>query len=595
MRKVVLFLALLFVIELVLLLKSGGSGGRAEPRAPPVEEAAPEAPSVREPTRAATWRATGAVAAGRGDVEILIEWDDVAGERLAKGTIRDGRFAVDLPALAEMPVFVRSRARVYASVFVSGYLPGRSEPVALKGREPGEIRLDVSIQIGAVARGRVVDETGTPVPDADVWLSPEGALGETDADGAFALPVGREGSSWVCARCGDLGVAVAGPFRLSRLDGHDAGDLVLRGPGRISGVAVYPDGTPVREMQLVAVPESLRESKISSWPDPAFHPATEGVPEGLRWGWTTTDAEGRFLIRGLRAGKYFFLDDKGRTVYETGTDVRVTIDLYRILVRVVEEDGAPAPGTCVSAKGGGDSAAGAIEDLDVTPGQVWTIAIGDMDVVPTSATVNVIPEQREYEARLVARPVTAKGSVEVRLLDPRKKPMEPRVSLYAGTLCLMHERPVDAAGRTAEVPVGEYRVVAIAKDPLAPYLAVEGTATVRAGAATPLTLEARAGGRLRLTLKGGPAGEEIRDERITAHPAQGRDAVNFVPLHVREDGSYTIGYEWRWGEPTTGWLLLEPGPHELRVAVPGFEPVAVGLHVQPEATTDAEVTLVPAK
>jgi hypothetical protein len=597
MRKVALVLALAVVAGLLLLSKRGGLGGRAErATTAPAEEAAPEAPSVSVEPKAPAWRAVGDVNAPSGSVEILIEWEDEPDMRIGSGAVVAGRYVVDLPKLAEVPAFLRRRAIVVARASAPGFFSGKSESLFLEDLAPGEIRLDVTLERGAVVRGRVVDETGRAVADADVWLGPNAGAGTTDAEGGFELPIRRAGAFWICARCGDIGVAAVGPLELSPLSSHDASDLVLRGPGRISGIAVYPDGTPVREMQVNAVPVALREAKINHWPDFPFDPSREGVPDGLRWGWTKTDDEGRFLICGLRRGKYFFLEDKSKTICETGTDVRVTIDLYRILVRIVDESGAPAPGVGVSAKSGDDSAAGRIDDLAVGPQELWHIGIGDLGIVPQSVAIQVVPEKREYEARLIARPVTDVGRVEVRLLDPRGEALpEPRVSLYAGVMVLLHERPTDALGRTRLVPTGDYRLIAIPKDPLAPYLPVETTVTVRSGAVTPVTLTARGGGRLRLTLKGGAPGEEIRDGRVTAHPAQGQGVVNFVPLHVRANGGYAIGGDWKWGEPTAGWLLLEPGPHEMRIAVPGYEAAAVPLHVQPEAVTDTEVTLTKTK
>jgi len=145
------------------------------------------------------------------------------------------------------------------------------------------------------------------------------------------------------------------------------------------------------------------------------------------------------------------------------------------------------------------------------------------------------------------------------------------------------------------VPAGDYLLIVEPKDPLALYHPVEARVTVRSGAVTPVTLTARGGARLRLTLKGGVPGDKIRGRGITIRPVQGEGVFYFVPLRLYGDGDYSISLRWNWGEPTLGLKLHEPGPHELRIAVPGYEPATVSLHMQPEAVTDAEVTLTPTK
>jgi hypothetical protein len=598
MRKAALLAAILCAAVVALYLlepEVGGRGGRgAEPDVPveaaraPAEAAPAAAPSPR-------WRAVGEV---RGDgpvtgaVEIRIEREGDE-ERLATGAVVDGAFALDLPALAERPEFLRKGASVFAVVVAPGHLPGRCEGLALDERAPGDLRLDVTLERGASIRGRVVDEAGRGVPGAEVWLSPNAVDVRADADqeGRFALPLRAAGAYWLCARKGDLGVAAEGPLQLPLAD-HEAKDLVLRGPGILKGVVVYPDGTPARELDLNAVPERLRETTISSYPDSPFDAAAEGAaPDGLRWGWTVTDGQGRFLIRGLRAGAYFFLEDDGRALHQTGTEVRVLVDSYRILVRVVDERGLPLRGIGVAARGsGGDSSAGEIRDLRVEPGEQWTIRLGGVDIVPTGAVVDVTADRREYEATLVARPVTERGRLEVRLLDPRGAPLpDPRVSVHAlphGNIIVLE----DPASRLPGIPAGEYRVEAIPNDRLAPYFPAEGRATVRAGATASVTLEARAGGRIRVTLKG-DVGELPADLRITTRAVPGGADVNFVPLRIREGGGYSIGRDPELGEPVAGWIVLEPGPHEVRVSGTGLRPLALPAHVLAEGTTDVEAVL----
>jgi hypothetical protein len=445
-----------------------------------------------------------------------------------------------------------------------------------------------------------VDGAARPVEDAELWLSPNEAdvQGASDADGRFVLPVREAGEYWLCARKGDVGVAARGPLRLSPLSDFDAGDLLLAGPGVLSGVAVYPDGAPARRLDLHAVPAGLRDTKIRSYPDPPFDAAKGGPPNGLGWGWTRTDDSGRFLIRGLRPGSYFFLEDKAREVREAGSEVRVVVDLHRILIRIVDECGEPAALDAAARSDSGSSSAGKIEDLSVRPGERWTIRIGDRDLVPVAEFVEVSKEQREYEVTLVARTATEFGRVRVTLKDPRGEPFpDVRASLYAlpGDNVILLEEKLDAGACTPEVPAGRYRVEATPADRLAPYFPAAAEVDLRAGAATPVSLSARPGGRVQLTLKreGGEAGEELPRVLLEARPSQGGEPKRLVRLHVRENGSYTIGGKWRLLERASGWQLLEPGQYELRVDVEGYRPLALPVLLLAEQVTDVEAVLVP--
>jgi hypothetical protein len=588
----------------LLMLKGGGSGGRGERRAPPIagEPAAPPAPPrpAPPPRDAPPWRAVGdAKGAARGAAEILLALDH--GERaIARGEVADGAFAIELPPLRDLSPVLLHRAKLVARIDAPGFLPARSAEVALKGREPGDVRLDVALEPGACVRGRVVDDAARPVADADIWLCPRDAdvSGTSDAEGRFVLPVREARECWLCARKGDVGVAARGPLRLSPLSDFDAGDLVLAGPGVLSGVAVYPDGTPARQLDIHAVPASLRETKIDSYPDAPFDAAREGPPNGLAWGWTRTDDTGRFLIRGLRPGSYFFLEDKAREVHEAGSEVRVVIDRYRILVRIVDERGEPAALDAGAESESGDRVAGRIDDIFTRPGQRWTVRIGDRDLAPDAAFVEVSKEQREYEVTLVARTPTEFGRARVTLLDPRGEPFpEARASLFAlpGDNVIVLEEKLDAEACTPEVPAGRYRVEATPADRLAPYFPAVAEVELRAGAATPVRLSVRPGARVRLTLKreGGEAGEELPRVLLEARPSHGGEPKRLARLHVREDGGYTIGGRWRLLERASGWQLLEPGQYELHLKVPGYRPLVLPALLLAEQVTDVEAALQP--
>jgi protocatechuate 3,4-dioxygenase beta subunit len=125
-------------------------------------------------------------------------------------------------------------------------------------------------------------------------------------------------------------------------------DLVLHEKGVIQGRMVYPDGTPVADLDVTAYTltyEGEHHREVLYNTDPAKRP-------GLPGGRTFTDAEGRFLFAGLRPGDYFitytdaYLADENRMetfAPDTG-EVRVETDLYLIRVRVLDDRGQPVPG-----------------------------------------------------------------------------------------------------------------------------------------------------------------------------------------------------------------------------------------------------------
>ncbi len=608
MRKaaIVLLGAGVLVAGLFLLMsKGGGSGGRggrhaAEAADPavvlPDERPAPAPPAAGDAQR---WRAVGdAKGAARGDVDILLfVW--FHGERpVASGEVRDGCFEVDLPLLHEALPAVLRGAELIARIDAPGFLPARTA-VPLEGREPGAVRLDVTLEPGACVRGRVVDDAGRPVEHAEIWVSPWQVNMSTESDerGRFTLPVDVASECWLCARRGDLGVAARGPLQLSPAADLDAGDLVLTGPAVLSGVAVYPDGAPARHLMLHAAPASRREEELSGWPDPPFDAARHGPPTGLSWASATTDGEGRFLIRGLSAGSYFFLEDRAKRLFDAGTDVRVVLDLHRILVRVVDERGVPAEVEASARCDSGDMITGKIDDVEARPGERWTVTIGDRDLLPAAAVVDITSERREYEVTLVARAPTGFGRAQVTLLDPGGTPFrDVRVSLDAlpGETTMLFEEKLDTEGRTPELPACRYRLVARPADRLAFFLPAEEDVEIRAGAVAPVRLEARAGGRVQVTLRraDGAADEELEDVSIEARMTGGGEAVGLTRLLVQGTG-YSLGGEWRFGESAWGHLVLEPGPYDIRVEAAGYRPLALPALVRAGEVTAIEAVLVP--
>jgi hypothetical protein len=445
----------------------------------------------------------------------------------------------------------------------------------------------------------VVDEAGTPVADADVWFSPPelGIPVESDAHGSYVLPIREAAAHWLSARKGDTGIAVQGPLQLSPSSDFDAPDLVLRGAATLTGTVVYPDGTPVRRFAIHAVPEASKDEQIHSWPVTRLDTSKDpDAAAGLRWGWTRTDNDGRFALRGLRTGRYFFLEDRSRALFPTGGDDRVVIDAYRILVRVVDEADADVHGVGVAARSDrGSSTAGAVDEIATRPGETWTVSIGDREIVPASVTVAVVAPTREYEARLVARVATAFGRARVRLRDAAGNDVaRPKVSLYAadGHNVIVLDHRSDE-GVTPEVPAGRYHLEAKDADPFALSFPAEAPVDIRGGAITDVALRARPGGRARITLvRGEGAPATPGPARVMATPAGGGEAVSLARL-ARTARGYEVGGAWEYGAPTFGWHRLEPGSYDLRASAGGCTGTAAPVLIRAGEITDVEIVLTP--
>ena len=604
MRYVALALLLALVAAGLYWLRDDHDARRSGAREAAPEKQVPSATALpqsgAESEDAPVWRVVGSVTPAdvvEAVARVLLIADNH--ERiLASGPVRNGEFAVEVAQLSKLSEEQRHVGELAARVDSPDRRPGRSEKVRLRDREPGEIRLDVTLEAGGAVTGRVVDRFGEPVNDAEVWFSPEALLKstETGPDGRYSLPVEASGQYWICARRGDLGAAVAGPLHITEA-GLRAEDLVLDGPGTLRGVAVHPDGTPARQLMVHAVPESLHGKKITSWPVGRFDGSVEREP-GLSWGWARTGLDGRFTIGGIQQGRYWFKEDTKRTLYNIGSEVRLIVEGYRIRVYLRDENGEPAHGFAVSARSARGSKAGytnedAMIDINARPGDEWVITIGSRTVQPAAARVNVREGTYDYEVVLPVRMARERGRLQVTLNDPQGEPIpDSRVSLF--TLdddAILYEDSLDE-GRTPLVPAGRYRIVGHPGSALALYLPVEGHADVRADRIEPVTLTARPCGRLRFTFKTDLPFTRVR---IKATPQQGAKPVWLgAPFYPLPNGGYRWGGHYKVNEPVLAWRRLEPGPWKLEIEPTGFLPRTIPVNVLAGEIVDVEVELEPA-
>ncbi|MHC4135231.1 MAG: hypothetical protein ACYS0K_09625 [Planctomycetota bacterium] len=603
MTRVVIVLGAVVFVLLAgwLWLGSDAAGDRA------IRETAPEGPVVatprktrppREPaTTSPAWRVVGQVTGGDTTsvrVRVLLDMDShtrVLGETGVTG----GAYGLDTPQLASLTDVQRLQAKVVAVARGRG----RSEERELQGVEAGEIRLDVKLEEVALVTGRVLDRAGRPLRDADVWFSPAALTGSSDTDeqGRYAIPITQVADHWICARRGELGVAVTGPIPLTPGAGYEAPDLLLDGPGVLKGIAVYSDGAPAANLMIHAVPEALKESKIWQLPGPRFDGSREQEP-GNPWGWTTTAEDGRFMMSGLRTGRYFFHSDKKRTLYPTGSEVRLVVETYRIRVRFRDDAGRPVHGYVLSARSDrGSSVAGytagpeAEMDIGVRPGETWTISIGSHVIEPVTKVVRVEKDTHEYLVVLPIRLARERGRLKVRLLDPAGEPVEGvRVSLYFGQDVILYETPAPD-GLTPLVPIGRYHLKAFGRDPFALFFPAEQDVEVAVNGDRPVTVRARPAGRLRLTLKVDDAPGYLPGLRISAKPQQGVDRIYLGGTLRRTENGWSMSSHRPLNEPFLCERLLEPGPYELLIEAEGFRNLTLPIAIQPGEVAELKVEL----
>lgn len=111
--------------------------------------------------------------------------------------------------------------------------------------QPGLTELRLVLQPRPVVRGRVVDDKGQPVENAEVWardtVDPEASSTTTDEDGAFELEADAKGPLTVVAWSQEKGRGSA--------KGHTGGEIEVRlEPGAVIELEVDdPDGRPVVE------------------------------------------------------------------------------------------------------------------------------------------------------------------------------------------------------------------------------------------------------------------------------------------------------------------------------------------------------------
>jgi hypothetical protein len=556
-----------------------------------------------------------------------------AEDRIGRTTAdAEGRYAVELPALARMSPAERAVARIMGH----GLAPGHWQESGLlagtlERRPPGDLRLDLRMTPGTRLTGRVVDRDGKPVPLSAVRLLPEGAPElppetVTDDEGRYVLGIPRAGRYRVVAALPQAGSGFLDAFDAGPGPDVAAPDLVLRGDGVIEGVVRRPDGAPLGDAMVVALPEwGWRPARRSEWLLPGLrmeehaHPGT-GLTDGEAW----TDATGAFRITGVRPGRYCLLaldvddlHDPPLRVHATGTVASVVVETPRLRVRVRDEGGRALPGAHLFRKGprGGldedvRPASGCV-DLSVRAGESWRLVVMVPAFPPVEASFTVPSRGLDHEVELVVRESAPRGSVRVRLQDRAGRAIRrfrTHFHLADGELLMATDSDVESGEDLLEgIPVGRYRLVVHPGRPGRDRWLPVGQDDVEVAAERETAVRLRAertGGRVRLRVR--PPEGATAGQQYSLHVAAVRPGLPVPDKHDlvrRETPSATWLKSYRTapkGEPeedpdraSVSTILLEPGPYDLTVRAEGFQRFVRPIVIVEGETVEVEVRLTP--
>lgn len=319
--------------------------------------------------------------------------------------------------------------------------------------EDHPLELDLTLKPAFQILGRVVDATGEPLADVDVWwreknewdlpwapFQKQRRVMRTGRDGMFRIGFLRRDGSWEIRAEAD-GYAPR-EVQVAASDASEIVDVVLEAGHTLVGRVVGPEGEPVSgaTLHLYGVSPGRERFVRLAYVDPRQAERT-----------TVTAEDGRFELRHLSAGRFALTAEAPGyasrlwTGIETHEEVVDRGDLIlergrTISGRVVDRNGSPVTGAEVLLGSGAlagrllDSEArwgtrnlrtgadGTFRFGELTPGETYVVAAKKEGLAPVLVDeVRAVSEASEPPLELVLEPGSAVFGV---VLDPRGRPLE---------------------------------------------------------------------------------------------------------------------------------------------------------------------------
>jgi hypothetical protein len=526
-----------------------------------------------------------------------------------------GRFELDVSALGELPPATLATTTLIVRATAPVHRGGDASLPAARPQNAAERNVTLVLVPGGVLRGRVVGSSGEPVT-ASVSARREPSLEDagssaTEADGSFEIPIAAAGPHSLLALANGIGTAVVRSIPLDPVADTDLGDVRLHGPGTIEGFVRHGSGRPAPNVVVVT----------ERTPPAQGGDGLRIEENGLQSCSTESDDEGRFRCAGLAPGRFVVraqLDfesdaEAPRVEAETGDgNVTLVIDVHRLTIRVKNEKGEPVPGAEFEfreskndeermSSGGYLAGADASETFVVDPGaQVYARA--SAGPLEAEATRTIAEEDEDVVLDLVLAPPREreKGRLRVEIVDANGE----RVPRFTATLraipsnsAAFFEAKPDDEGRLPLVPAGDYRLdVCPGREnfmrSFETFFPVENERVhVGAGAETTVSLRARAGGRVQLTVA--CATTDVHP-RVSLRRDAASEAVQLGLFAWSTGDGTSSSTAPRIGGPNVCAPVLEPGNWTLRVEADGFRTVEVPVAIDAGKLADVSVELRPA-
>lgn len=572
-------------------------------------------------------------------IELKAEGSGVEGS-VAGTSVARGRYVVDLSPWQERSRFENAHVTLKALVWAPGFHVGSASiPLgnAVKNSaDSSELVLaqDFILQKGNVLTGHVVDADGKPVPEAFVSLHVGGSKSEarTNARGRYQVNVRQGGVGYLLARGGNMGAGILRDLPVEAGQDQILPDLTLSSLGVIRGVLLYDDRQPIAGYEVWA-------QVVSVAPQPQEPSDPRHVLGGTNGGSCLSSDDGRFVIRGLKPGRYkitpsvlLSAESNEEPTYEVETDqapIEIRLAYHGLDIRVLDPEGKPVLHTSrcyfgwkpekdplVRRLAAGEPVFGELWNSDVIgsgqfrgqlvpKGSWWLIKTGALDHGAHRLVCADGPNHETLVDLRLAKPPPRDARLRVSVLSPEdRKPMPFEIEL-------MDTLPGFGAGQEeieSSKGVKVYRccpgtfLAGIQPAPTgvfqspSTYMKIRRLVKLESHQEAQLTVVAEQGGRVALFVHT-PSGWKgsKRRVRVTVPGGLGEPPRGLHPYQYEQVLGKGKSYVRFGAGPVNQRVickgLLSPGKHILTVETKGFKPKQVAVEIFAGKVTDAQVWL----